>query len=79
MLKSERERLYRQMMGADAAERQEKAFKKKKGRCVCNFQMVKQRWDGTTLSVRKIHEPSCPQWKWWMSEDNVPSTPREEN
>jgi hypothetical protein len=30
----------------------------------------KKRWDGMTLSERKIHEQSCLKFRWWMSEDS---------
>jgi hypothetical protein len=72
-------RLYAEMMGAEAAERQRKEAIKRKGGCVCNFLMVKKRWDGTNLSVRKIHEQSCAKFRWWMTGDNLKSISGDEN
>ena len=72
-------RLYQEAMGAEAAERQAREAIRQRGGCVCNFSMVKRRWDGTTLSERKIHEPSCSKWKWWMTGDNLKSIEGDEN
>ena len=66
--REEAARLYAQQMGAEAAERQRKAAIKAKGGCVCELRLVKKRWDGEHLSVKTIHEETCPKWKWWMSE-----------
>ena len=72
-------RLYAETMGAEAAARQAKEAIRTRGGCVCNFSMVKKRWDGTTLSERKIHEPSCPKFKWWMTGDNLKSIDEDQN
>lgn len=61
-------RLYAELMGSEAAERQIKAAIKDKGGCVCDYRLVKKRWDGENLSTRRIHEQGCRLYKWWMGE-----------
>ena len=56
MNKREQLRLYQQMMGAEAAARQEKAANKARGACICNKRTVKQRWDETRVQIVTVHE-----------------------
>lgn len=66
--KQRQNELYLKQMGEEALARQQAEATKAKGGCVCNWRMVKKRWDGDVLSARKVHEPSCRAYKWWMAE-----------
>lgn len=64
----EQERLYRESMGADRAERQVKARRLERGQCVCEPSKVRKRWSGEdTPRLRTVHDRACPKWAPWMS------------
>ncbi|HEY7421434.1 MAG TPA: hypothetical protein VH541_05445 [Gaiellaceae bacterium] len=60
------ERRYREMMGAEAAERQVQAAKLERGACVCPS------GKGRTVKLRgvfrTVHPRGCPKWKPWHDE-----------
>jgi hypothetical protein len=62
-------RLYREQMGREAAERQQRLADAEAGRCVCTPTPTRGRWEGSKkATLRRVHERSCPRWKPWMAE-----------
>jgi hypothetical protein len=65
---ADQERLYREQMGADAAERQVLAAKLERGQCVCTPAKVRKRWEGADRpSLRTVHATTCPRFRPWMA------------
>lgn len=62
-------RLYEEMMGAEAAERQRALADKEARRCSCHPTSVKRRWENADKQTsRRVHHPACAKWKPWMEE-----------
>lgn len=61
-------RLYREVMGEDAAERQRRLADAEAGRCTCTPKSVRRRWEGTKTTSRWVHDRTCARWKPWMAE-----------
>lgn len=57
---------YKREHGTESWTRQVTLSKYAKGKCVCNPQKVKRRWDGNQLSVKTIHDTGCPKRQAWM-------------
>ena len=61
--------LYREQMGAGAAERQQRLADIEAGRCVCTPTPTRGHWEGSNkATLRRVHDRSCPRWKPWMAE-----------
>jgi hypothetical protein len=61
--------LYREQMGAEAAERQRRLADIEARRCTCTPAKVRRRWEnGDKQTTRTVHDASCAKWKPWMAE-----------
>lgn len=62
-------KLYEEVKGAEAAERQVALANLKAGRCSCQPSTVRRRWeDSDKPTSRRVHAADCPKWKPWMGE-----------
>jgi len=60
-------KLYREVMGETAAERQTRLADQEAKRCTCQPSSVKRRWEGSDKPTsRRVHHPACAKFKPWM-------------
>jgi len=64
-------RLYREAVGEEAAERQERERRRRSGQCICHGggRRVKFDWNSTGRKTQRVlHETWCPRRKPWMTD-----------
>lgn len=61
-------KLYAEIVGQEAAERQVKLARLAAKKCVCEPRKLKRHWNGvgSPMTVKSVHDMECPKHKPWM-------------